>query len=317
MSLVFARRCISLLLFAIAAIVLASMAWPAFAHAADGTPPPADVPLLDLARLIYQGVTSGQLSYFGAAAGVLVLVTRVLRSYGAQLVPWFGGDAGGTVLVFGGSLGGALLTAALGGASPSLSLMWTSLLVGASAAGGYSAIKRLVITPLRPRVASWPAWARAVFAVVAWAFDRAEVKHARSPAPVVASLLVLMAISSCATAKHAVAVGADTAIVCQTESLTGLAYEAYELSRVFVMHQITGAGDVDTAAIRAAARAVKSDAGRCAFAAAMAAATDVLQARRGALGVGPPPSYVLRETLAVIARDDWQRLVILDGESAQ
>jgi hypothetical protein len=166
MTFTFARRACTLILLALTAITLAAMAWPALAAAAvvaAGTASPADAPLLELARLIYDGVTSGQLSYLGAAAGALVLVTRVLRQYGAQLVPWFGGDAGGTVLVLAGSLGGAVLTALLGGAAPSWSLAWYALGVAFAAGGGYAMVRRLVIHPLQSRVAAWPAPLRVLY----------------------------------------------------------------------------------------------------------------------------------------------------------
>jgi hypothetical protein len=60
---------------------------------------------------------------------------------------------------------------------------------------------------------------------------------------------------------------------------------------------------------------VRTDAGRCAFAAALAAVTEAMAQRRGALGVGPSPAYVLRRELEVITRYDWQRQLRLDGEA--
>lgn len=154
-------------------LMLLVLLLPAVAHASTD----ADS-IGDLARLIYDGVMSGQ--YFAAAAGALVLATAMLRRYGAQLLPWFASDAGGTVLTLTGSLGGALLTAAVGGAAVSWSLVWAALIVGFVAIGGYKTIKRLVIDPLRPRAANWPIWGRAAFSVVAWIFDRPETSSTRA-----------------------------------------------------------------------------------------------------------------------------------------
>lgn len=324
MTFAFARRACTLILLALAAITLAAMAWPALAAAATGATSPADAPLLELARLIYAGVTSGQLSYWGAAAGALVLVTRVLRQYGAHLVPWLGGDAGGTVLVFGASLGGALLTAALGGASPSLALAATAFLVGATSAGGYATVRRLVIHPLSSRAATWPAPLRALYWLATWAFDRPEPGSPSSravTAPV--ALVLLLALSSCTGAqrsvvRHAGATGVDAGLVCQASSLTGLAGEAYQLARSYLWSRISGDGEVDIEAIRAAAREVKSDAGRCAFAAAMASLADLLSQRRGALAVSPSPAQQLQRAFAEIQQFEWQvRVTIKTSETSE
>lgn len=140
-----------------------------------------------------------------------------------------------------------------------------------------------------------------------------------SAAPAVGAVLLVIAIAGCTAHQREVAragagAGANTALVCQTESLSGLAYEANELARHYVVSLVSGTGEVDTAALRVAARQVRTDAGRCAFAAALAAVTEAMAQRRGVLGVGPEPSYVLRRELELIARDDWRRKLIIDGE---
>lgn len=278
---------------------------PAYAEAG---PPYSDG---DLVSIILQGVLGGG-SYFAAAAGALVLLTAILRRGGSQLLPWLGTDVGGTTLAFGGSVGGALLTAALAHVTPSWGLIWASIQVGATAVGGYVALKRLVIAPLRSRAASWPWPLRALYSMVAWIFDR----QAPPPPAATSVLLVLMvSLGGCATARHVTAVGVSTALDCQTATLTGLAGEAFELAKNFMISTIADDGTVDTGAIREAARAVRSDAGRCAFAAAMAAIADVASQRRGALSIGPSPSTLLRETMASIGRFDWSRPVTLDGVS--
>lgn len=140
-----------------------------------------------------------------------------------------------------------------------------------------------------------------------------------SAAPAVGAVLLVIAIAGCTAHQREVAragagAGSDTALRCQSDSLTGLAMEAYEMARHYLVSTISGAGEVDTSAIRIAARQVRTDEGRCAFAAALSAITEMMAQRKGALGVGPSPSYVLRRTLEDVVRDDWQRPVEIDGE---
>lgn len=319
------RRSAHVLLLALLGFLLASMAWPVLAGADALVPtvPPDEQPLLELARIVYEGVTTGGLSgWLVAVTGALVITTRVLRGYGAQLVPWLATGVGGAALVFVGSLGGAMLTAVLGGAAPSWSIVWYAAGIAFFAAGGYTTIKHAVIEPLRPRAASWPTFARLLFRLVSWIADRPQTPSSRaSTAPIVGVMLLVIAgaVVGCTAHQREVAragagAGADTALRCQSDSLAGLALEAYELARHYLVSTISGAGEVDTTAIRIAARQVRTDAGRCAFAAALAAVTEAMSQRKGALGVGPSPAYVLRRTLGEVARDDWQRVVEIDGE---
>ncbi|MGL5361524.1 MAG: hypothetical protein ACRDBH_01495, partial [Bosea sp. (in: a-proteobacteria)] len=126
------RRSAHVLLLALLGFLLASMAWPVLAGADALVPtvPPDEQPLLELARIVYEGVTTGGLSgWLVAVAGALVITTRLLRGYGAQLVPWLATDAGGTALVAVGSLAGAMLTALLAGVSPSWSTFGWALAI--------------------------------------------------------------------------------------------------------------------------------------------------------------------------------------------
>lgn len=204
------RRSAHVLLFALLAIFLGSMAWPALAGADASGTPTVDQPLLELARIVYVGVTTGGLSgWLVAVTGALVIATRLLRGYGAQLVPWLATDAGGTVLVAAGSLAGALLTVLLAGVSPSWSLVGWALAIAWGASGGYAAIKRLVIEPLRPRVAAWPTFARALFRLVSWIADRPGTPSSRaSTAPIVGVVLFFL-IVGCTAHQGAVAYGEE------------------------------------------------------------------------------------------------------------
>lgn len=121
----------------------------------------------------------------------------------------------------------------------------------------------------------------------------------------------LLLLTSCtgtqrSAVRHAGAAGVDAGLVCQQSSLTGLAGETYELARGYLWSRISGDGEVDTEAIRAAAREVRSDAGRCAFAAAMASLTDLLAQRRGALAVGPSPAQQMRQAFAEVQQFEWR-----------
>lgn len=126
--------------------------------------------------------------------------------------------------------------------------------------------------------------------------------------------LVIGLLVSCATVRKAGSAGVSTALVCQTQSLRGLALEAYESARIAIVNTIASNGSVDTKKLRDEARAALDDAKRCAFAGALAAVAEIMAQRRGVLGVGPEPSYVLRRELELIARDDWRRKLIIDGE---
>lgn len=278
-----------------------------------------DEPLLGIARIIYESLLGHH--YFAAMAGALVLLTAILRRVGVRVTPWFGTDLGGTLLVFGNAVGGALLAAALGGGALSLTLLGSAVVVGGAAAGGYTAVKRLVITPLRRRSARWPAWLRYLFGAVAWIFGRAareipEDSGATLRSSIVTGVVFLAILHSgaCASVRPAFRAGVDAALVCQRENLAGLAYEAFEVARRYLSTTIAGDGSVDTAAIRAAARMVRTDAGRCAFAAALAALAASTSGPTQMAGT-LPSSYVLRRGLADIAREDWHVRLTLDGEA--
>lgn len=322
------RRSAHVLLFALLAILLGSMAWPAVAGADALVPtvPPEEQPLIELARIVYDGVTTGGLSgWLVAVAGALVITTRVLRGYGAQLVPWLATDAGGTSLVAVGSLAGAMLTALLAGVSPSWSLVGYAAGVAFAASGGYAALKRLVITPLVERSSSWPSWARALYRLVAWVFDRPQTASSRASTAQILGVVLLVfgvAVVGCTAHQREVAragagAGARTALLCQSANLEGVALETYRWAYSKVYSLVAPSGEVDTSELRKQARKMQDDAKQCGFAAALAAVTEIMAQRRGALGVGPSPAYVLRRELESIARDDWKRQLRLDGELVQ
>jgi hypothetical protein len=138
--------------------------------AAAGTVDPAGdgSVLLELAKPVFAAVMSGQ--YILGAALALVLCVALVRKY-ARHIPrvakCLATDAGGALLTLVGSFGGALGTAILAGAAPSLAMAWVALGVAVSAAGGYSLIKKLGA----PLVDKAPAWLRPFLNLVLWFFD--------------------------------------------------------------------------------------------------------------------------------------------------
>lgn len=132
-----------------------------------------DGDLIDVARPVLDAILAGQ--YTAAAALGLVLAVALLRRYGSRALPWLHSDVGGAVLALGTSLGGALATALMAGASLSGGLLWTALGVAIAAAGGYAMIKKLIIVPLlRPLRDRAPAWLRAPLDLILWIFDRPD-----------------------------------------------------------------------------------------------------------------------------------------------
>jgi hypothetical protein len=141
------------------------------AHAAQGVAP-EDGNLLDLARPIFDEIMKGH--YIAAAALALVLSVALLKRYAPGKIGEFvHSDAGGSLTTLLMSMGGALATATAGGAAWSWGMLWTALIVGVAAMGGYTAIKRLVIEPfLRPLMAKAPSWMQPAFGLVMWIFDK-------------------------------------------------------------------------------------------------------------------------------------------------
>lgn len=102
-----------------------------------------DLDLLAVAGQVYTAVMAGQWALVAALA--LVLVVFVLRKFVSGKVPFLASDAGGIMLAFVGSLGGAFATAFAAGESFSWSLAFKAAQVAFLAMGGYAALKKLVL----------------------------------------------------------------------------------------------------------------------------------------------------------------------------
>lgn len=143
----------------------------AFAFTSDTpTPTSTDPSILDLFRPVYEAFTSHQYALMTSA--LIVLVVAALRRYFGDKIPWLHTDAGGSALVFIGSAATASTAAlAVPGAHFTLDLFRNAIMIGLTAAGGYAAIKNLIVEPiLKPLAAKWPSlsW---LFDVVTWIFD--------------------------------------------------------------------------------------------------------------------------------------------------
>lgn len=137
------------------------------AYAANTIGLPED-PLFMLAPII-DAFRGGQYWYAGSLA--LVGIVAALRLWGAKYTTWFASDQGGAALALLGSFALTLATNLASGITPTLEIVKTALLIAFAASGGYSVIKRLLITPyLIPFVEKNPKW-RPVLVIVLWVFD--------------------------------------------------------------------------------------------------------------------------------------------------
>jgi len=85
------------------------------------------------------------------------------------------------------------------------------------------------------------------------------------------TILALSTLPACDTARDLATVGVGAMIDCQDDNLRAAVEELVPLATQAVLAAVSGDGrHVDTARIRAAASALKSDLGRCALATAVA-----------------------------------------------
>lgn len=161
------RKIISVVAMAVAWLVV--FTGTAFAAQATGVPDAGE--LIELAKPVYQAIMSGQ--YWSAAALALVVVCGAIRAYLAPRVPFFRTDAGGTLLLLLASFGGAVATllAAAGLTAPTWQLCVAAFGVAASAAGGYTMVKRLALPVLAWLERLSPPWLKPLFQLVPWLFD--------------------------------------------------------------------------------------------------------------------------------------------------
>ncbi len=156
---------------AIASEAIAPIA-PAHQYAgllAQAAPDPS---LLDLLRPVYDAFAAHQYGLMGAL--LVIALVALAKRWGGASFPWLHSDMGGSAMALVVSAATAL-AAGLGtpGAHVTLELLKTAVFVGLTAAGGYAAIKNLLIDPvLRPLAAKAPAWMQPIFQLVFWVFDK-------------------------------------------------------------------------------------------------------------------------------------------------
>ena len=121
------------------------------AHAAAAIDPADGT--TDLLGAVYSALTGGHYAYVACMA-LVAAVALARKSLGAK-VPWLHTNVGSAVLVLVGTFGATMASALLGGGPVTLSAAENALGIAFAAAGGYSAVKTLVIQPLLPKLPSW------------------------------------------------------------------------------------------------------------------------------------------------------------------
>jgi hypothetical protein len=133
---------------------------------------PDNTNLLELAKPIFDEVMKGH--YVAAAAAALILSMALIRRYAPGKAGEFvHSDLGGSLSTLLMSMFGAIFTATVGGAAWHWNMLWMAFIVGITAMGGYTAIKRLIVVPLLlPLQSKLPVWAQPALNLVLWIFDR-------------------------------------------------------------------------------------------------------------------------------------------------
>ena len=163
---------------ALVAIGLVSFGATAFAA---GAVAPASGSLLDLAKPVYAAITAGH--YIACAALALILAMAAARRYlpslpkvGASIGKFLSSDAGNAISTLVISFAGAVATGTAAGVhwgGLSTHLLWTSLLVGVTAVGGYEVLLHLFAAPVLAKIeAKLPAWARPLVSLLLAVFNK-------------------------------------------------------------------------------------------------------------------------------------------------
>lgn len=130
---------------------------------AAGAVAPANTSLLDLAKPVYEAISSGH--YIACAALALILAMALVRRYapslpkvGTAIGKFLNSDAGNAISTLVVSFAGAVATGAAAGVhwgGLSTHLLWTSLLVGVTAVGGYEVLLHLLAGPVLSKLEAW------------------------------------------------------------------------------------------------------------------------------------------------------------------
>lgn len=170
-----------------AILLIFSLSFAGTAAAADAVVP-SDGTWLDLAQPVLQAFSGGHYAYCAALA--VILMVALLKRYGlpgdVASQEWLHSDLGGSLLALVASTATACAAGlATPGAHITLALLKSALLVGVGAAGGFAALKNLVIEPLLKPAQAWldkrvPLLAKPL-ALVMWIFDHGDVTPSDAP----------------------------------------------------------------------------------------------------------------------------------------
>lgn len=141
------------------------------AFAAQGAGIPDAGELLELAEPIYRAILAGE--YIAGAAFALVLAVGLLRRFAVPRVAFLRTLAGGTLLTYVASFGGALGTQLLGPGIewPTWAIVLASGKVGLVAIGGFVTIKQLVVPLFTWLASKSPAWLAPILMLLPKLFD--------------------------------------------------------------------------------------------------------------------------------------------------
>lgn len=132
---------------------------------AAGEAIPADGSALDLLTPVYEAFTHG--NYILAGCLVVVAGVALAKRYGIVK-----SEKGMIGLAFAGAFAATLSTSAAAG-TLAWSSVWLAFKIGAGAAGGYAALKVLLVEPyLKPLQAKLPSWAQLPLSLVLWIFSK-------------------------------------------------------------------------------------------------------------------------------------------------
>lgn len=148
----------------LALVAIGLVSFSAAAHAAGAVAPPSGS-LLDLAKPVFSAIMAGH--YIACAALALILAMAALRRYaprapkiGTSLTKFLNSDAGNAISTLVVSFAGAVATGTAAGVhwgGLSTHLLWTSLLVGVTAVGGYEVLLHLLAGPVLSKIEKrWP-----------------------------------------------------------------------------------------------------------------------------------------------------------------
>lgn len=163
-------------LLILASTIACVLAFSATSFAAGAADPERDATLVDLLRPVLAAFQTGDYVHAGALA--LVLFVALAKRYAGDSVPWIRTNQGAAALVLVGSFAATLAARLAGPAELTGALAWDALKIAFVAAGGYTALKTLVVVPLlRPLPARYPRLAP-VLGMILWIFE-----SERSPTP--------------------------------------------------------------------------------------------------------------------------------------